>query len=83
MRIMYKEYGHREVIEVKRIYIEYDYSLSECILIVEFNGYALKFNVPEDKIEELLKSALETGFANLINYELMARSYLFKENNYI
>lgn len=83
MRIMYKEYGHREVIEVKRIYREYDYSLSKCLLIVEFNGYALKFNVPEHKIEELLKSALETGFANLINYELMARSYLYKENNYI
>ena len=80
---MYKEYGHREVIEVKRIYREHDYSLSKCLLIVEFNGYALKFNVPEHKIEELLKSALETGFANLINYELMARSYLYKENNYI
>ena len=83
MRIMYKKYGHREVIEAKRIYREYDDSLSKYLLIVEFNGYALKFNMPEYKTEELLKSALETGFANLIDCELIARSYLYKENNYI
>lgn len=69
MRIMYDDYGVIQIVETKRMYKTFDLKEDKFFLSINIPGFILKFDVPEDKIVELLEKTLKTGFLNLTKYK--------------